>query len=669
MNVPLLKELVVVLAASVLITYAFNKLKLPTVIGFLLTGILLGPSVLKVVGDAQEIWALAEIGVVMLLFTVGLEFTPETVKRIRKIFLVGGGIQVLLTVVLVFAGLMLMGRPLAESLLFGLLLTHTSTTVLLKVAADRGEVNAPPVRTALGISLFQDISFVPMAALVPVLASAGRVSLGRTVGGLALSLVVLAAVFFVARIIISEVLFRIVGTRLRELFLLMSLFICLGMSLLSSALGLSLALGAFLAGIVIAESPYSHQVVSDILPFKDVFSTLLFVSIGLLFNARDAWAARNIIVFLIPVAVVLKLVTGYWAGRALRLPPRTSFLTGLGLVPLGEFSFALAGIARTAGLLSEAPFQAFMSTSILTILITPLLLERGEGWADGLGRRLKWREARAPKGGTAAALEGHVVIAGYGLNGRNLAKVLKEAGIPYVVLELNPETVRASMADREPIIFGDVASRTVLREAGIGRARVMVVAISDPKATRRAVRAARDLAPDLYIIARVRFAADVDEVAALGADVVIPEEFETSIEIFARVLDRFHIPRNIIDAQVKIVRGECYGMLRGTCDAIRPAAERIADLLTAGTTETYYLGHGAWPAGQTLAALDLRGRTGATVIAVVRDERSFASPGADFELREGDTLVLVANHNDMDRAFDYLAARNADGPGGPEGGR
>ena len=669
MDVPLLKELVVVLAASVLITYGFNKLKLPTVIGFLLTGILLGPSVLKVVGDAREIWALAEIGVVMLLFTVGLEFTPDTVKRIRKIFLVGGGIQVLLTVVLVFGGLMLMGRPLAESLLFGLLLTHTSTTVLLKVAGDRGEVNAPPVRTALGISLFQDISFVPMAALVPVLASAGRLSLGRTVGGLALSLVVLAAVFFVARIIISEVLFRIVGTRLRELFLLMSLFICLGMSLLSSALGLSLALGAFLAGIVIAESPYSHQVVSDILPFKDVFSTLLFVSIGLLFNARDAWAARNVIVFLIPVAVVLKLVTGYWAGRALRLPPRTSFLTGLGLVPLGEFSFALAGIARTAGLLSEAPFQAFMSTSILTILITPFLLERGDRWADGLGRRFKWREARTTKGGTAAAREGHVVVAGYGLNGRNLAKVLKEAGIPYVVLELNPETVRASVAGGEPIIFGDVASRTVLREAGIGRARVMVVAISDPKATRRAVRAARDLAPDLYIIARVRFAADVDEVAALGADVVIPEEFETSIEIFARVLDRFHIPRNIIDAQVQIVRGECYGMLRGTCDAIRPAAERIADLLTAGTTETYYLGRGAWPAGRTLAALDLRGRTGATVIAVVRDGRSFASPGADFELREGDTLVLVANHKDMDRAFDYLAARNADGPGGSGAGR
>jgi len=663
MEVYLLRELVIVLAASVLITFVCHKLKVPTVIGFLLTGILLGPSVLKVVGDPREIWSLAEIGVVMLLFTVGLEFNPETVKRIGKIFFVGGSVQVFLTIVIVTAGLLLMGRPFAESLLFGLLLTHTSTTVLLKVATDRGEVNSPPVQTALGISLFQDIGFVPMAALVPILARAGADSLGRVGGKLALSLAVLVAVFFVVRIVISELLFRIVGTRLRELFILMSLFICLGMSFLSSALGLSLALGAFLAGILIAGSPYSHQVVSDILPFKDVFSSLLFVSIGMLLNVYDAWAARGVILFLIPVAVVLKLVTGFLAAKALRLAPRIAFLTALGLVPLGEFSFALAGIARAAGLLSEAPFQAFMATSVLTILITPLLLQQGDRWADGLGRRFKWRETRGAAGGPAGAREGHVIIAGYGLNGRNLAKVLKESGIPYVVLELNPETVRVSQSEGEPVIFGDVASRTVLKEAGIVNARVMVVAISDPKATRRAVRAARDMSPGLYLIARVRFAADVDEVAALGANEVIPEEFETSIEIFARVLDRYHIPRNIIDAQVQVVRGECYGMLRGTCDAIRPAAARISDLLTAGTTETYFIGTGAWPAGRTLAELDLRGRTGATVIAVVRNEESFASPGADFRIEEQDTLVLVASHRDMDRAFDYLAAGIAGEPG------
>ena len=657
MNVPLLYEIVILLAVSVAIVFFSHKLRIPPVIGFLLTGILLGPSGLKVVGDPAEIWALAEIGVVMLLFTVGLEFTPETIKRIRKVFFLGGGVQVALTVLLVFFGLLLIGRPPVEALLFGLLLTHTSTTVLLMIATERGEVNSPPVRTALGISLFQDIGFVPMAALIPVLASAGGASTMGVVGGkLAVSLLILAAIFLVGRAVISELLFRIVGTRLRELFLLMSLFICLGMSLLASALGLSLSLGAFLAGIIIAESAYSHQVVSDILPFKDVFSSLLFISIGMLLNVFDAWSARSMILFLVPVAVILKLITGFIAGRALRLPHRTAFLTGLGLVPLGEFSFALAGIARTAGLLSETPFQAFMATSVLTILVTPIFLQQGTNWSEGLGRLFRWREVKDGPGKRDRNIEGHVIIAGFGLTGRNLARVLREAAIPYVVLELNPETVRTFKAADEPVIFGDVSSRTVLREAGIARARIMVIAVSDPRATGRAVRAARDLAPDLYIIVRTRYTVDVDRFYELGANDVIPEEFETSIELFSRVLDRLHVPRNIIEAQVKIVRGECYGMLRGTCSAVRPTAERIGELLQAGTAETFFVGQGGFPAGKTLGALDLRGRTGATVIAVVRDEESFTSPGADFEIRELDTLIIVANHRDIDRAVGYLTS-------------
>jgi len=656
MHVPLLQELVILLAVAVLIVFVSQKIKVPSIVGFLLTGILLGPSGLGIVHGSREIGALAEIGVVMLLFTVGLEFSLETLKRIRRTFWLGGGVQVSLTILIVFGGLVALGRPPAEAVLFAFLLSHASTTVLLKIATDRGEMSSPQARTDVGILLFQDIAFVPMAALIPILASAGTVSMGKVGLTFALSLLILAAVFLVARYIMPEILFHIVRTRVRELFIIASLFVCLGMAFLSSALGLSLALGAFLAGIIISESPYSHQVVSDILPFKEVFSSLFFISIGMLLNVGDAWAARGIIVFLIPAALVLKLLTATIAVRALRFPPRIAFLSALGLVPIGEFSFVLAGLGRATGLLSETAFQAFIATSILTILITPLLLESGPAWADRLGRLLKWSEAKVAPKTTRRDLEGHVIIAGYGLNGRNLAKVLKEAGIPYVILELNPETIRTAAAEEEPIIFGDVASRTVLREAGIGKANVMVFAISDPKATRRGVRAARDMAHDLYIIARIRYAADVDELYALGANDVIPEEFETSIEIFSRVLDRFHIPRNIIDAQVKVVRGECYGMLRGTCSAIRPAAERIADLLAAGTTDTYFVGQDAWPAGKTLGALDLRGRTGATVIAVVRGEESFTSPGADFEIREMDALILVANHRDMDRAFGYLAA-------------
>ena len=254
------------------------------------------------------------------------------------------------------------------------------------------------------------------------------------------------------------------------------------------------------------------------------------------------------------------------------------------------------------------------------------------------------------------------------MNGRNLAHVLKEAGIRYFIIELNPVTVREAGAAGELIIFGDVSSRTILLEAGARRAKGIVFAISDPLVTRRGVKAARELNPDLFIIVRTRYATETDDLLKLGADDVIPEEFETSIEIFTRVLERFHVPRNIIDAQVKVLRGESYGMLRGSCDAVRPVAGRIADLLAAGTAETYFVSQDAWPAGRTLGDLDLRGRTGATVIAVVRGEESFTSPGADFEVQGQDTLVLVASHRDIDRAFLYLSSGRTDGPPPSRGG-
>jgi len=344
-------------------------------------------------------------------------------------------------------------------------------------------------------------------------------------------------------------------------------------------------------------------------------------------------------------------------------------MTGLALAQIGEFSFVLAGVGRVNGLLADDIFQAFIASSILTMLATPLLIQISPILADRSERALRWKKRIAGGGEKSGRdLKGHVIIAGYGLNGKNLANVLKEAGIGYVILELNPVTVRSAVAEGEPIIFGDVSSRTILEEAGARRAKGIVFAISDPLMTRRGVKAVRDLNPDLFIIVRTRYASEIDGLLALGAGDVIPEEFETSIEIFTRVLEKYHVPRNVVDAQVKVLRGECYGMLRGACLAVRPAAERIADLLAAGTAETYFVGMDAWPAGKTLGAIDLRGRTGATVIAVVRGEASFTSPGADFEIREQDTLVLVASHRDIDRAFLYLTVGEADGPGDAPGG-
>jgi len=669
MNLYGLGELVIVLAASVLIIYISHKLKLPSVVGFLLTGVLIGPGGLSLVKNSETVQILAEVGVVMLLFTIGLEFEPSRLKQIQRSFWAGGGLQVGLTTA-VCVGLLMgfMGLGFREALFYGFLVSLSSTAVVLKILGDRSETDSPQGRISIGILIFQDLAIVPMIALVPALANAGTVSAGAIVIRFALSGAAVGAVFVLARLVMPFILHVIVKTRVREVFLIATLFLCLGMALLTSSLGLSLALGAFMAGVLLAESDYSHQVVSDILPFKDVFNSLFFIAVGMLLDVGTVWRFLPTVLGLVVAVIILKSFAVFLTVRSLGYGPRIAALTGLALAQVGEFSFVLAGVGRTNGFLEGDIFQAFIASSILTILATPFLIQVSPALADRASTRLRWKTRGNEEGGIPGrSLQGHVIIAGYGLNGKNLASVLKDAGIPYVILELNPVTVRAASAEGEPIIFGDVSSRIILEEACAKRAKGIVFAISDPLMTKRGVKAAKAMNPAVFVIVRTRYASEIDELLRIGADDVIPEEFETSIEIFTRVLEKFHVPRNLVEAQVKALRGECYGMLRGSC-AVRPVAERIGDLLTAGTAETFFVGQGAWPGGKTLGALDLRGRTGATVIAVVRGEESFASPGAEFEIKDQDTLVLVASHRDIDRAFAYLATGSTDASSGRIGG-
>lgn len=666
-----LQDFVVVLAASVLVITLFHKIRLPAVVGFLLTGVIIGPGGLALVTETETVNVLAEIGVVMLLFTIGLEFEPARLRRIQRDFWAGGTLQVFLTTAATVVVLALVRVPFREALFYGFLVSLSSTAVVLKILADRNESDAPQGRIALGVLIFQDLAIVPMIALVPVLASSGGVSLGAIGLRFGLSALAIGTAFVLARFLMPRVLHLVVRTRVREVFLIATLFIVLGMALLTSSLGLSLALGAFLAGVVLAESDYSHQVVSDIVPFKDVFNSLFFISVGMLLDVGAVWRFRTLVLILVVSIFVVKFAVVLLTVGLLGYGSRIAIIAGLALAQIGEFSFVLAGVGRANGFLPGDVFQAFVASSILTILATPFLIRYGPALADRGEAAMPWKKRVVHAAARPVCdLEGHLIIAGYGLNGRNLAHVLKEAGIPYFIVELNPVTVREASAAGEIILFGNIASRTILEEAGVRRAKGVVFAISDPVTTRLGVKAARELHPGLFILVRTRFVTEVDELLKLGADQVIPEEFETSIEMFTRVLERYHVPRNLVDAQVKILRGECYGMLRGACSAIRPAAQRLSDLLAAGTAETFFIPHGSWPAGRTLGDLDLRGKTGATVVAVVRGEESFAGPGAEFRVLEQDTLVLVANHRDIDRAFHYLSTGEAAETGpGREGGR
>lgn len=656
MNLFLMAELLTVLAASILVIFIFHRLRIPAVVGFLITGIILGPGGFGLVKDLQAINALAEVGVMMLLFTIGLEFSLDRLQKIQRYFWLGGSLQVLLTIGLTAVLSMLLRIRLQEAILDGFLVALSSTAVVLKILADKNQLDSPQGQVSFGILIFQDIALVPMLALVPVLANLQTVSLLTVGKHLILSVAAVAAVFLLARKVMPALISMIVGTRIKEIFLLSSLFACLGMAYLTASLGLSLALGAFLAGMIISESYYSHQVVSDILPFKDVFNSLFFVSIGMLLDTKIVWSLLGLVLAVVAGIILIKVITVFFTVRLLSFDPRSSLLAAFGLAQVGEFSFVLANVGRENGFLAGQGFQVFIASSILTILATPLLVELGPRLADRVGSKYQSGQRPEKSGVEPAFLVNQVIIAGFGLNGQNLARVLKETGIPYVILDLNPDTYRRISRAGEPIIFGDASSSVILKEAGIDRAKALVIALNDPRATRRAVSLARQLNPEIFIIVRTRFASEIEELYTLGASDVIPEEFETSIEIFVRVLEKFHLPRNIINTQVQILRSEHYGLLRGARSSSRRLDEKIYDFLEAGVVETFLVPETASIAGKTLGEIDLRGKTGVTVIAVVRNEKTWSGPGADFRLQGHDVLVLVGNHQAIDQALAYLSS-------------
>jgi CPA2 family monovalent cation:H+ antiporter-2 len=657
----ILRELIILLAVSLPITFLFHKIRLPALVGFLITGVLIGPHGGAIITDTSVVERLAEIGVVLLLFTVGLEFSLADILRSGRQLLLGGGLQVLLTIGTVAVIAFLFQYPPPQDLFFGFLASLSSTAVVLKMYTDRAELDTAHGRLATGILLFQDMAVVPLMLLLPVLGQAGGesgisaasvlISLGKAVVGL-------VAVFLTARKVVPFLLHHVIRLRNREIFFLLIVLLCLGTAWLTYTFGLSLALGAFLAGLIISESEYSHHIVGDILPFRDYFASIFFISVGMLLQVDYLTSHFPMLIGLTTSLALIKTVLVVVTALLLGYPLRTALLAGLALAQVGEFSFLLAQQGELYDLISGDVFQAFINTSILTLVATPFIMQMAPWFAD----RLHLIQTEAPDQPNICALTGHTIIAGYGLNGRNLAHTLKATHIPYTVLEVNVDTIRRARDEGEPIIYGDITREDVLVRAGVPCARVIVFAISDFAATRMALRHVRRLNPSIFVLVRTRYAAEVDELQKLGADLVIAEEFETSIEIFSRVLHQYHVPGNIIASQINLVRFDGYKMLRGI-SLDQEKISRIAALFAAATVDNIQI-QAVHPAlGRSLQELDIRRNSGATVIAVVRNGEALTNPGPSFRLAVDDILVLLGGHRELDAATSLLTR----GPDPPDG--
>lgn len=656
-----LGNLLVIFSVSIAVVFLFHQFRLPSIAGFLFAGALIGPHGFNLIADIGTVQILAEIGVVLLLFTIGIEFSLVQLASLRRLLFVAGPIQAGSVVLVAWLGALSVGFTWQEGIFWGFLLSLSSTAIVLKALADRGDSDSIHGRTTIGILIFQDLAVVPMMLLTPILASRVEGQVGPILYTWMQSIVVVGLIIAAAWYAVPKLLEHIVRSRSRELFLLTIIVLCLGIAWLTSLGGLSLALGAFIAGLVISESEYSHQAMADVLPFRDSFNSLFFVSIGILMNWRVLLDYPVLVVGLLLAILCVKFVTGAAASLALGVPPRSAFMVGVSLAQVGEFSFLLAQQGQESGLLRGDPYQVFLAVSVLSMIVTPFLMQ----WSPLMARRVEavqrlrhWLPARTEAHvlhteGKQIRLKDHVIIVGYGLNGRNLARVLSETEIPHLALDLDGDTVRRESKHGVPIYYGDATNPNVLRHVKIEDAKVLVVAISDPFITRRAVQVAKLLNPKVRVVVRTRYLRELEELHDIGADDVVPEEFETSIEIFALVLRTYNLPQDFITMKAEQVRREGYALLR------RSELPELAHHLRGGTltdaeVETCRIDDDSPAVGKTFSELSLRPRTGASVIAWTRNGVTESNPSLKTKLKAGDIVVLLGSRLQIRRAMSLL---------------
>jgi len=645
-GVHVLRDLVVLVGVSIPVVAIAHRFRVPAIMGFLLAGVATGPHGLGLIQSPASVAEVAEIGVVLLLFTIGLELSLSRVLTLGRELIQGGGLQVGLTLLAVAGIAVAFGIGTRQAIFYGALAALSSTAIVLKAYAERGDLDAPHGRVTVALLLFQDLVVVPLMLLVPILAD-NDVGARRSWLEITKGFLVVAGLLVGGRLVVPRVLDRLVLFKDRELFTLCILFIALGAAFVTAQFGLSLALGAFLAGLVVSESEYGLQALSDILPFRDTFTGIFFTSIGMLLDVsfvQDNVAlvfgtALGVLVLkgIIASAVVLSL------GRSLV----TSIRSGASVAQVGEFSFILASVGAPLGLFAASHYQLFLAATVLTMLATPVLIATARPAAEWLARALRRPSIVFPADAETkiAELSDHAVIIGYGLGGRHLTRVLRAAAIPHVVLEQNGRIVRQARREGIAILYGDGSQREVLLRVGVRRARLIVFAISSPADERRGVALARELNPGIRNIVRTRYVRSIDDLMALGATAVVVEEYEATIELFSRVLEVYKVPTNTIHRELQAVRGEHYRMLR---EGVRSplAFDALKNLGIHEALDMVEVEEGSRAVGESPTSMQLRSTTGAIVIAVVRDGQAIFRRDPTFSFCTGDTVVLVGEDAD-----------------------
>lgn len=657
MEYPLLIDIIVLLASSVAVVLLFQMIRMPAILGFLVTGIIIGPYALGWVANTHEVEVLSEIGVILLLFVIGLELSLKQLSAMSKTVFIGGSLQVGLVVACTAGLLMLFGYEWNSALFIGFLLSLSSTAIVLRLLQKRNEINAPHGRISLGFLIFQDIIVVPMMLLTPFLAGS-KISIesGDIIELLIKTVLVVVITWVAARYLIPRLLHIVARTKSKELFILTTITLCLGIAALTAEVGLSLALGAFLAGLIISESHYSHQATGIILPFRELFTSIFFISIGMLmdlgFFIEHIWGIMLVALLIF----IFKGMIVSIAATILKYPIRTVILTGFALFQVGEFAFILSKVGIEYELLSPELNQYFLSVSILTMAITPVVFIYADQWTRALSRipiknRFKPKsvieETELASGDKR--FQDHLIIIGFGLNGRNVAKAARFANIPYIIIEVDANKVKRERAKGEDILFGDPVNEHVLSEVGITKAKVVVIAISDPQATKTIITNIRGYSQTVYVLARTRSVREIDDLIQLGADEVIPEEFETSVEIFSRVLHKYLVPLDELENLVNSIRADNYEMLRPQYKLKKGVSPVTVPHLNIDCIRI--LADSGKIVGKSLEKSQIRVKYGVNVLAITRGNETITQIQPDEKIMQNDLVYVSGLQNQISEFY------------------
>ncbi len=657
MEFSILKDIVIILALSTFVNLIFTKLKVPTIVGYLLTGVIAGPHLLSLISSQHNIELMAEIGVVLLLFSIGMEFSLKHLLKIRRIVFLGGLLQVIITAVVFMVIFNFQGTNIKTGLFIGFIAAMSSSALVLKLLQERSELTSNYGRTVLGILIFQDLMLVPLLLFSDFFSSHPTNFSSQIFILLLKTLAIIGFVYVGNKWLIPRLMRVIAFAKNQELFMMSIFLICLAVALLTYQMGMSLAFGAFLAGLMVSESEYSHNAFGSLIPFKDLFSSFFFVSIGMMLDMQFVIDKLPIVIISVCILLIVKAIVAGGTGFLLGHTFKGTILVGFALSQVGEFSFILAKIGLDKDIITSFYYQLFLSVAVISMAVSPFLMKASLPLAnlflklpipDYIRKGLfPLPEIDLPD------MKNHLIIVGKDSSALSLSLMARHLKMPYVSIVFDPITVRERQKKGETVIYGDAVNESILLKAHIRTADIIVISVGSLIPSMAIIEAVRRLNKHIYIIVRAKDINDIEQLFKLGADQIFPENFEIAIDLLGRILSKRLLPKKDLNSILGSIRDDHYGIFSEVDKENRPS---LLDELPNLEISAVELENNPLIVGKNIAELDLRKKVGVTLVAIKRGEIIIEHPSAKDKLCYGDILYLLGTYEQNAVALEYFSS-------------